>query len=76
MKRYFLVGCGACLIAIPCLWVVYQLVVYGLVYWYEGFYPSRFGIGLFFMTLIVGIVMVIARLDIVGTWHGQSPGSH
>jgi len=61
-------ACGAFLVVVPCLWFSYQLVRYTVIYWHEGFYPSMYGVGVFILTLVVGIVMVLAGLDLFATW--------
>jgi len=63
--------CGAFLMGIPCLWFSYQIVGYTIIYWHEGFYPSRQGLGIFVLTLVVGIVMVLAGLDLFATWRNS-----
>ena len=63
--------CGAFLVGVPCLWFIYQIVGYTFMYWHEGFYPSRYGIGIFVLTMAVGAVMVLAGLDIFANWRNS-----
>lgn len=71
MRRLFLIACGTLLISIPLLWVVFYLTGSVLTYWFVGLYPSRNGLGIFVLSLFVGIVMVLAGLDIVSSWRNS-----
>ena len=71
MRRWFLIVCGTLLIVIPLLWVAFYLTGSVLIYWFAGFYPSRYGLGIFVLSLFVGIVMVVAGLDIVSSWRNS-----
>ena len=67
MRRLLRIACGAILIAVPPLWVALFLVGSAAAFWYDGSYPTRYGLGILVLTSIVGVVMFVAGLDMVSS---------
>jgi hypothetical protein len=68
MRRWFLISCGMLCIVVPTLWIALYTVGLIRIYWLEGFYPGRYRLGILALSVIIGIVMVIAGLDIASSW--------
>jgi hypothetical protein len=67
MRRRLLITCGALLVAIPLLWIALLVAGSALAFWFDYSYPSRYGIGILVLTSIIGLVMLVAGLDIISS---------
>jgi hypothetical protein len=67
MKRRLQIACGVFLVGLPLIWVALFVAGSAAAFWYDGSYPTRYGLGVLALTSVIGVVMLIAGLDMISS---------